>query len=293
MFCIINSETKKAISYFNNSKSAILTFENLLNQNPNLKISLIDGYNLTNPSDESTWRNLSESAVVCGLCHDTLPKYKFLNEYDKQCHYCSDCREKEKVKAHIRRAKDLGISLEEFEKQLKEKKVTQCKSKKTENRKKSETTILKKNPDKPVTLIKNMSADEKHSYHKDFYNRYYRRPENEKKMVVPKGKSLSEEESTKNYLRYVTNKTDDVKAKMVEDGKNIFRFSFYFLYKDSKPVLTKTIDCDTDHEKVYYIQNGPVRGTSFTLVCYDINEKRARKRMEQKLKELRENGFQK
>ena len=76
MFCIINSETKKAISYFNNSKSAILTFENLLNQNPNLKISLIDGYNLTNPTDKSTWRNLSES-VVCGLCHNTLPKYKF------------------------------------------------------------------------------------------------------------------------------------------------------------------------------------------------------------------------
>jgi hypothetical protein len=293
MFCIINSETKNAISYFNDSKSAILTFENLLNQNPNLKISLIDGYNLTNPNDKSTWRNLSESVVVCGLCHDTLPKYKFLNSYDKQCLYCSDCREKEKVKAHMRRAKDLGISLEEFEKQLKEKKVTQCKSRKTENKEKSEITILKKNPDKPVTLIKNMSADEKHSYYKDLYNRYYRRPENEKKIVIPKCKSVSVEESTKNYLQYVTNKIDEVKARMVEDGKNIFRFSFYFLYKDSKPVLTKTIDCDTDHEKIYYIQNGPICGTSFTLVCYDTNEKRARKRIEQKLKELKANGFQK
>lgn len=293
MFCIINSETKKAISYYNDSKSAISTFENLLNQNPNLKISLIEGYNLTNPADQSTWKNLSESVEVCGLCHDTLPKYKFLNDYDKQCLYCSDCRKKEKVKAHMKRAKDLGISLEEFEKQLKEKKVTRCKSRKTENKEKSETTILKKNPDKPVTLIKNMSADDKHSYYKDLYNRYYRRPENEKKPVISKCKLVSEEESTKNYLRYVTNKIDEVKARMVEDGKNIFRFSFYFLYKDSKPVLNKTIDCDTDHEKVYYIQNGPIRGTSFTLVCYDTNEKRARKRIEQKLKELKANGFQK
>lgn len=293
MFCIINSETKKAISYYNDSKSAISTFENLLNQNPNLKISLIDGYNLTNPTDKSMWRNLSESVIVCGLCHNTLPKYKFLNEYDKQCHYCSDCRGKEKVKAHMRRAEDLGISLEEFEKQLKEKKVTQCKSRKVENKEKSKITILKKNPDKPITLIKNMSADEKHSYYRDLYNRYYRRPENEKKMMVPNGKSMSGEDCTKNYLQYITNKIDEVKAKMVEDGENIFRFSFYFLYRDSKPVLTKTIDSDTNHEKVYYIQNGPIRGTSFTLVCYDTNEKRARKRIEQKLKELKSNGFQK
>ena len=94
-----------------------------------------------------------------------------MNEYDKQCLYCSDCREKEKVKARMGRVKDLGISLEEFEKQLKEKKVTKCKSRKVENKEKSEITILKKNPDKPITLIKNMSADEKHSYYRDLYNR--------------------------------------------------------------------------------------------------------------------------
>ena len=204
MFCIINSETKKAISYFNNSKSAISTFENLLNQNPNLKISLIDGYNISNPTDQSTWKNISDSLVKCDLCHQIQPKYKFLNEYAKQCHYCTSCREKKRVKAHIRRAEDLGISLEEFEKQLKEKKVTRSKYRKFTDNLESKTTILKKNPDKPITLVKNMSTEERHSYYKDLYNRFYRRPENEKKMTVPSCNSLSDDEKTKDYLMYVT-----------------------------------------------------------------------------------------
>ena len=41
------------------------------------------------------------------------------------------------------------------------------------------------------------------------------------------------------------------------------------------------------------IRKYDVRGISFTLVCYDTKEKRARKRIEQKLKELKSNGFQK